>query len=59
MSITEERVQLLVRLAPITHAQLKVHAAQRRQSMSRLVERAVGEMILRDLATERSGSRAR
>jgi hypothetical protein len=51
----EEKVQLLVRLAPITHQQLKVHAAQRRQSMSKLVERAVGEMILRDLAAQRSG----
>jgi predicted HicB family RNase H-like nuclease len=58
MNNTEERVQLLVRLAPITHQQLKVHAAQRRQSMSKLVERAVGEMILRDLAAQRSGRAA-
>ena len=52
---SEERVQLLVRMAPITRQQLKVHAGQRRQSMSKLVERAVGEMILRDLADERPG----
>jgi predicted GIY-YIG superfamily endonuclease len=48
-------VDLLVRLAPITHQQLKIHAAVRRESMTKLVERAVGEMILRDLTAERAG----
>jgi hypothetical protein len=51
----DERVQLLVRMAPITRQQLKVHAAQSGKSMSKLVERAVGEMILRDLAAQRPG----
>jgi len=54
----QKAVQVLLRVAPITHQQLKVHAAQRRQSMSKLVERAVGEMILRDLAARRPGRAA-